>query len=182
MSLKKVKAPSCTQALGKLPAMFPFDATPSLTVVVGAGRPRANQAWSRIKSIVNGIFAGSPRQPRVPPSSSSVPDAAAVPESSGSQTSAPLCNSSCECDSSCEKAVYKVHFLGWHPKWDQWIVLRRQPHRIQPRNSMVAAWRHYLRPGCPIEACVNKERLGQLPVGVTNIVDPPSEIFASGAY
>ena len=37
--------------------------------------------------------------------------------------------------------LIKVHFLGWHSKWNQWIDLRKHPQRIQPRNSMVVAWR-----------------------------------------
>jgi hypothetical protein len=79
-----------------------------------------------------------------------------------------------------KNTLIKVHFLGWHMKWNQWIDLRQHPQRIQPRNSMVVAWRKYLRPGSPVEACINKERLGELPPGTTEIVNPPPEIFEAG--
>lgn len=81
-----------------------------------------------------------------------------------------------------QNTLIKVHFLGWHVKWNQWIDLRKHPQRIQPRNSMVVAWRRYLRAGSPVEACINKEHLGDLPPGMTEITDPSPVIFGPGTY
>lgn len=40
----------------------------------------------------------------------------------------------------------KVHFMGWHPRWDTWIDLVTESFRVQCRHRVVKPWRCRLGP------------------------------------
>jgi len=40
----------------------------------------------------------------------------------------------------------KVHFMGWHPRWDAWIDLATESLRVQHRHRVVRPWRCRLGP------------------------------------
>merc|ERR1740120_400775 len=45
-----------------------------------------------------------------------------------------------------EATRVKVHFMGWHPRWDAWIDLCTEAFRIQRRHRVVRPWRSRLGP------------------------------------